>query len=39
LINIRPASGNRGMEIQEPALRERVRALTFALVGEGEPLE
>ena len=39
LINIRPAAGNRGMEIQDPALRERVRTLTFAFVGEGEPLE
>jgi hypothetical protein len=38
LINIRPAQGNRSMEIQDPALRERVRELTFALIGEGEPL-
>jgi hypothetical protein len=38
LINIRPAAGNRSMEIQDPALRERVRRLTAALVGEGEPL-
>jgi Protein of unknown function (DUF5674) len=38
LINIRPASGNRGMEIQDPELRERVREVTFALLGEGEPL-
>lgn len=38
LINIRPAQGNRSMEIQEPALRERVRALTFDLIGEGEAL-
>ena len=38
LINIRPAQGNRSMEIQDPALRERVRDLTWALVGEGEPL-
>ncbi len=38
LINIRPAQGNRSMEIQDPAVRERVRALTFALVGEGEAL-
>ena len=38
LINIRPAAGNRGMEIQDPALREKVREITFALVGEGEPL-
>ena len=38
LINISPARGNRGMEIADQALRERVRALTFALVGEGEDL-
>lgn len=38
LINIRPASGNRGMELQDPELRERVREITFALLGEGEPL-
>ncbi len=38
LINIRPAQGNRSMEIQDPAVRERVRQLTWALIGEGEPL-
>src|SRR5437667_1320056 len=38
LINIRPAQGNRSMEVQDPALRERIRNLTFALVGEGEAL-
>ena len=38
LINIRPARGNRGMEVEDPAVRERIRALTFALVGAGEPL-
>jgi hypothetical protein len=38
LINIRPAQGNRSMEIQPPAVRDRVRSLTFALIGEGEPL-
>jgi hypothetical protein len=38
LINIRPAHGNRSMEIQDPAVRERVRQLTRALIGEGEPL-
>ena len=38
LINIRPAQGNRSMEIQDPAVRERVRRLTLALIGEGEPL-
>jgi len=39
LINIRPAQGNRSMDILDPAIRERVRQLTFALIGEGEPLE
>ena len=38
LINIRPAQGNRSMEIQDPAIRERVLELTHALLGEGEPL-
>ena len=38
LINIRPAQGNRSMEIQDPAVRERVRELTFARIGEGEAL-
>lgn len=39
LINIRPSQGNRSMQIEDPAIRERVRDITFALVGEGEPLE
>ena len=38
LINIRPARGNPGMEIGDPAIRERIRAITFALVGAGEAL-
>jgi hypothetical protein len=38
LINIRPAQGNRSMEIQDSAVRERIRMLTFALIGEGEPV-
>jgi len=38
LINIRPARGNRSMEVEDPAVRERIRTLTFALVGAGEPL-
>jgi hypothetical protein len=38
LINIRPAAGNRGMELLDQTLRARVRELTFALVGEGEAL-
>jgi len=38
LINIRPARDNPGMEIADPAIRERIRALTFALICEGELL-
>jgi hypothetical protein len=38
LINIRPATGNRSMEIEDPGLRERVRRATFELLGRGEEL-
>ena len=38
LINIRPAQGNRSMEVEDEAVRRRVRELTFALIGRGEPL-
>lgn len=38
LINIRPSAGNRGMELLDSELREKVREITFALVGDGEPL-
>ena len=38
LINIRPAQGNRSMEIADPTLQQRVRDLTFELLGEGEAL-
>jgi Protein of unknown function (DUF5674) len=38
MINIRPAVGNRGMEILDPGLREQVREITFRLMGRGEPL-
>ncbi len=38
LINIQPAQGNRSMEIQDPVVRGRVRQVTLALIGEGEPL-
>lgn len=38
LINIRPAQGNPGMELVDPGLRDRVRELTFRLVGRGEVL-
>lgn len=38
LINIRPAQGNRSMEVQDGAVRDRIRELTFALIGRGEAL-
>jgi len=38
LINVRPAQDNRSMEIQHEAIRERVRRLTFRLLGRGEVL-
>ncbi len=38
LINISPSRGNPGMEVMDPAVRQRIRLLTFALLGEGEPL-
>lgn len=38
LINIRPAEGNRSMELEDERLRARVRASTFELIGRGEPL-
>jgi hypothetical protein len=39
LINIRPAQGNRSMEIDDERIRARVREVTFRLIGRGEPLE
>jgi len=38
LINIRPALGNPSMETESPRGRARVQELTYALIGEGEPL-
>ena len=38
LINIRPAQGNRSMEIEDAGVRETVRRLTSELIGEGEAL-
>lgn len=38
LINIRPGQSNPGMEIVDLQLRERVRTLTYKLVGRGEAL-
>lgn len=38
LINIRPAQDNRSMELQDPGIRDRLRDLTFRLIGQGEAL-
>ena len=38
LINIRPAQGNRTMEIDDPELRRTIRELTSELIGDGEEL-
>ena len=38
LINIRPSQGNRSMEIEDDAVRVRVRELTYRLIGRGEEL-
>lgn len=38
LINIRPAQGNRSMEIQSQETRDGVRRVVIAIVGEGEAL-
>jgi hypothetical protein len=38
LINIRPSQGNRSMEVEDAAVRERIRNLTFRLIGQGGPL-
>lgn len=37
-INVRPSQGNPGLEVRDPAVRERMRAITFALLGRGEPV-
>ena len=38
LINIRPAQGNPSMLVEDTDIRSRIRELTCALIGEGEPL-
>lgn len=38
LINIRPAAGNRSMTVENEAVRERIREITFNLIGRGEAL-
>jgi len=39
LINIRPSQNNRSMEVEDPEIRGRMREVTFALIGQGEPIE
>ncbi len=36
LINIRPAEGNRSMEVADGAVRQAIRDITFELIGRGE---
>jgi hypothetical protein len=38
LINVRPTLGNPSMEISDPGIRERVRAVAYQILGEGEPI-
>ncbi len=38
LINIRPSQGNPAMTVEDPAIRERIREVTFELIGHGEAL-
>ena len=38
LINIRPSAGNRSMSVEGEGLRARIREITHALIGRGEPL-
>jgi hypothetical protein len=38
LINIRPAQGNRAMEVQDPDTRRAIRDIVHQLIGEGEAL-
>jgi len=38
LINIRPSSGNSSMEVIDNNLQEKIREITFELIGKGEGL-
>ena len=38
LINIRPSRENPGMEVRDAGIRNRIRELTHALIGQGEAL-
>jgi hypothetical protein len=37
--NIRPAEGNRSMEVVDETLRGRIREITYELIGRGEEVE
>jgi len=39
LINIRPAQGNRSMEVSDSGIRDQIKKTTFALIGSGEALQ
>ena len=38
LINIRPAQGNRSMEVEDPAIRTKMAEIVRCLIGRGGPL-
>ncbi len=38
LINIRPAQGNRSMEVADESTRRAIREITFELIGRGEEI-
>lgn len=38
LINIRPAQGNRAMEVQDAEIRRKVQGIVHRLIGKGESL-
>ncbi len=38
LINIRPSRGNSSMEILDQEAKDRVKEITFSLIGKGEPI-
>ncbi len=39
LINIRPAQGNRSMEVADESARRAIREITFELIGQGEDVD
>jgi len=38
MVNLRPSQGNSTMELRDPALRERMREIVCAFLGEGESI-